>query len=367
MKKLFGLLIILIAFTSFGYEFPKYQLRGMNIIFSCVTEADVAALANEWKANSARLMIHQYDAEKNMNRINEIVDWCKKYNLYCVINLVPSSTWEENFGGFWQSAEMQANYIDYCKRVVAPLAASGEGIAWDIFNEPHACSGQDWTIYSKKLTAAFRELDKVHPLVVEAYQYGVLESFYGPMYGKQEPTGDPNTVYSFHTYQPNDYTFQLQASPVEYRIGIADQIRRRVKFAVDSFAVKYNVRLWAGEFGCNWWAPQAARYLEDNIRAYEEAGIGWCGYAFREKNFPAMNYENSPEIAAMFKRRMVATTPGITLRPMWSSTKGMYRQTASVAVYDILGRMVWKSPGPTNSGHANTIVLHKNKAFFSAQ
>ena len=50
-------------------------------------------------------------------------------------------------------------------------------------------------------------------------------------------------------------------------------------------------RIVAGEFGVNRKAPGATRYFKDLIQIFDEEGLHWAFYSWREDEWDAMDYE----------------------------------------------------------------------------
>ena len=71
-------------------------------------------------------------------------------------------------------------------------------------NEPHdTLAKTQWSSYARELTRAIRQIDPRHTIMVEPPEWG-----WPPGFEFLEPTGDANTIYSFHSYAPNEFTVQ---------------------------------------------------------------------------------------------------------------------------------------------------------------
>ena len=135
-----------------------------------------------------------------------------------------------------------------------------------------------------------------------------------------EPVRDPNVIYTFHMYEPFEFTHQganwtsldkvylrgvpypsspeavaplLATEPDEVaRVGLARyglerwdgrRVAGEIALAND-WARSRHVPLWCGEFGAyRAYAPAAARdhWLEDARRGFETAGIGWSMWDYQ--------------------------------------------------------------------------------------
>lgn len=302
------------------YRWPD-GLRGANIILGRITEPDLDHLASDWKANSVRLMAGRLLAEKppytidtaRLQKLYQVVDRCRERGLYVVINLGQPAGRRDS-GLFWREADLQRAFVQLWVTIARHYARSGPGLAYDLMNEPHGKAAREvWPGLVRRLTAAVREADPRHPIVIEPAPWG------GPgAFADLEPlTDDPNTVYSFHFYDPFDFTHQrgaagiLKATPEEYPGGLRypgpikpwwegakttvwnrHTIRERVEPVVE-FRRKYGVAVWVGEFGCTRWADGAYQWFSDCLETWEELGFGWAYYSYRE--WYAMDLEQGTE------------------------------------------------------------------------
>lgn len=315
--------------TQAPFPWPK-EMRGVNIILGHITEADLEHLASDWKANSVRLMadnVGNFLANEPPYAINterlksleEVVGWCRKHGLSCVINLEQPQP-GRNANWFWQTPDAQQKFIELWQTIAGTYAESpsvdgrGPVIAYDLMNEPHGDgAGEVWPRLVPRLTSAIRKVDAVHPIVVEPPPWGNAEGFVD----LKPLNADANTVYSFHFYEPFDFTHQrgaagtLRAKPEDHPLGLhypgrikafwkdaeiedwnKATIRARVEPVV-RFRDTYKVPVWCGEFGCTRWADGAPQYIRDCLDTWEELGIGWAWYSYRE--WYAMDLEQGSE------------------------------------------------------------------------
>ena len=140
-----------------------------------------------------------------MAKLEEVVRVCRREGLYTVINLHPPG-WGDRIEEFWGSEPRQEAYVTAWKEVARRHAASGDGVAYDLMNEPNGKRAPAaWNRLAKRLTKAIREIDPRHVIVVEPPGWGLPAGF-----ADLEPTGDPNTVYSFHREW---YAMDLEREP----------------------------------------------------------------------------------------------------------------------------------------------------------
>lgn len=280
---------------------PTDLQRGANLGGTNYTEEDIAHFALDWRANSVRILVndlvsatwpHQV-SESRKKALFDLIDLCLKYRLYTVLSF---SAAFDNPDLFFSNNAFKAGYTAFWMEVAARYAES-EGIAYDLMNEPHGEQAQEqWSAYAKALTDSIRTVDNVHTIVVEPPAWGWPDGF-----DHLVPTGDPNTVYSFHFYGPMDYTHQrwdnrMMATPESVWRQRAypgrieqwnddhwdkEKMRTYIRKAV-AFRDRYNVKIWCGEFGCARWAIGAEQWFKDWIDLLEEEDIGWSYYSYRE-------------------------------------------------------------------------------------
>lgn len=299
--RLFLSMLLLLAVSVLSaaepIPWPDYMLRGANVT-TRLTEEDIAHYAGNWKSNSVRFLVNNYlpseppyrPSEERKQEIYGIIDLCLKYNLYTIFS--PSAAFQDN-DAFFSNPEFRKAYVEMWEEVATRYRDAGP-IAYDLMNEPHDnLARTEWSGFAKELTAAIRKIDKVHTIVVEPPEWGWANGF-----KYLEPTGDPNTVYSFHFYGPMDFTHQrnsghMRATEEQWRERVypgstmQDEVWDRERLAAEvalatDFRDKHGVRIWCGEFGVARWARGALTWFADWIELLERERIGWSYYSFRE-------------------------------------------------------------------------------------
>lgn len=296
-------------------KWPSFLLRGANIVPG-TSESDLEALT-EWKVNSVRiqdlklLSTHApYSTdEARLNAVFKMIDLSLERGFYTIFSPGVSN---EDHDAFFSNKEFRDAFKALWKQIADRYKDDQRGIAYDLLNEPHdQLAGKAWPNYAAELTRAIRAVDKIHTIVIEPAEWSWPIGF-----RKFKPTGDKNTVYSFHFYGPMDFTHQrgydsqgvfighLKATE-EQRIARKypgfiqgekwnkNTIRQYLR-NVFKFRDRYHVRIWCGEFGVTRWANGAKSWLKDVIDVLEAQKVGWSYYSFRE--WQAMDMEMSPEV-----------------------------------------------------------------------
>lgn len=278
-------------------HWPAHMLRGANITIG-ITDGDLEHYVKDWKANSCRLLINDMlpsappylPKEETKQRVFAVLDRCLQYGIYTVFS--PSAAFEDN-DKFFSNVELRKAYVNFWEEVARRYRDAGP-IAWDLMNEPHdKLARTEWNGFAKELTAAIRRIDPRHTIVVEPPEWGWANGF-----EYLEPTGDANTVYSFHFYGPMDFTHQrnsghMKATEAQWQERVYPggsmqgevwdraRLSKEIQKAV-AFRDKHRVHIWCGEFGCARWAKGALPYMTDWIELCEAEKIGWCYYSYRE-------------------------------------------------------------------------------------
>lgn len=159
-------------------------------------------------------------------------------------------------------------------------------VAFEVLNEPNgALNG----VAMRKAQAAAIEIIRVHnptrTIVLGGEQWSNVETI-----GTNLASGDPNIVYTFHYYEPFDFTHQnaewTGPDGPKRRRGWGDQADRAELAGymelARSFVDRTGKRVFLGEFGAYEKAParDRLRYTRAVREAAEAAGFGWCVWSF---------------------------------------------------------------------------------------
>jgi hypothetical protein len=290
------------------------RLRGVMISPNISADA-LRTLGATWNANLIRWqLIHtgaygkpppalaDYDAwlERELARLDAALPLCKQLGLRVVIDIhsppggrAVSGGYIAATGDFFTDPAAQAKFLDVWRRIATRYKDEPAIWGYDLVNEPvddqTAENCDDWQTLAARAAKIVRAIDGVHAIIVEPPAWGSAGGFIG-----FEPIDVPGVVYSFHFYEPGQFTHQRlrQDGPgVDYPGQIAGAywdraaLERAMKPAID-FQKKYNVHLYVGEFSAIRWAPNhsAYRYLKDCVDIFESHGWDWSYHAFREFN-----------------------------------------------------------------------------------
>ena len=293
-------------------SWTEYRLRGVNINIDHgrgKQREDLQILAQDWGANHVRIQIFtagvplefgEIDgavSEYLKQKVDPVLELCKEFNLAVVLDAHggPGNPkhWTEPERELWKDYKWHDNFANLWREIAKYYKNNKTIVAYELLNEPNMKeqvknTPSDWNALAKKLTAAIREVDTYHTIMVGPIAWSSANGF-----ASLEPTGDPNTIYTFHNYQPHQFTHQgvhNDQTGIHYpgmvgnRMWNKEVLREAMKPAIE-FQKKHNLpRLYVGEFSAIIWAPDnsAYNYLKDSLEIYEEEGWDWAYHAYRE-------------------------------------------------------------------------------------
>jgi endoglucanase len=212
--------------------------------------------------------------EKGFEMTDQLLDWCKRNQLYLILDLHAApggqgtdsniSDRDPNKPSLWESEANKAKTIALWRKLAERYRDEEWIGAYDVLNEPN-WGFEDYQndkngLQEKKneplkklyldITAAIREVDKKHIIVIEG-------NGWGNNYNNMLPLWDNNMVLSYHKY----WNYNDVAS-------IQHMLKSRET---------YNVPVWLGETGenSNVWFVQAVKVLEEH-------NIGWAWWPLKK-------------------------------------------------------------------------------------
>ncbi|HEV8272029.1 MAG TPA: cellulase family glycosylhydrolase [Chitinophagaceae bacterium] len=272
-------------------------------LFNHTRRIDIDSM-KAWGFNSVRLPMH-YNLytlsvemepvkggntwiEKGFQITDSLLDWCKANKMYLILDLHAAPGGQGNDlnisdrdaakPSLWESEANQQKTIALWKKLAQRYAKEPWIGGYDILNEPNwgfeDLANDKNGLKEKKneplkklmmaITAAIREVDKKHIIIIEG-------NGWGNNYNGMLPPWDDNMVLSFHKY----WNYNTQAS---------------IQHILDT-REKYNVPVWLGETGenSNVWFADAVQLLEQN-------NIGWAWWPLKKLgNNNPMQIRSNPD------------------------------------------------------------------------
>ena len=255
------------------------------------TKADIDAMA-AMGFNSVRLPLHYglltlaadqepvpgQDTwkEDGFKRIDDLLAWTKANGMYLILDLhaapggqgndLPIADRDPTKPSLWQSPENRRKVVALWRKLAARYKDEPAIGAYDLLNEPnwdfdgpggdHGCKDEKqaalWDYY-KDLTAAVREIDKRHMLIIEG-------NCWGNNYKGLPAAWDDNMALSFHKY---------------WNVNDEASIATVLKLREDT-----GLPLWLGESGEN-----SNAWFRDAIALVEKHEIGWAFWPLKKIGF----------------------------------------------------------------------------------
>jgi hypothetical protein len=246
-----------------------------------ITEEDIKEIKNIG-FNTVRVPINYrlFLEENSTNLIEEgfiyldrLVDWCRKYNLFLVIDLhaAPGGQTgdniddsEANSTDLFKNEFYEEMTVFLWKNIALRYKDEKNVLAYDLLNEPLPKRENNVHLYYKleilykKITKAIRGVDTNHIITIEGANWATDFSIFS------EPF-DSNILYQFHKYWDNTDDASLE------------------KYLY--FREKYNVPVWCGETGEN-----NNQWYYNNFRLLEKHNIDWAFWPWKKLYNPNCPY-----------------------------------------------------------------------------
>ncbi len=333
-----GIVSLVSCLTNKTYGKKAEQLSDSSRLRGFTTEEinpqNLVDMKKDWHANSVRLMLRpNFTARQKklptykegwqdiIKNLPAFLDKAKELNIAVILDLhdVPNDNAKnyrkerkQKSADFWDD-EKNLEIIKSCWIDLATMCKGRDQIIWfDILNEPLDWRDfpnytQKWPEWAQAAIDVIRPIEPDRPIVIEVGPGGLCWGFKDFSLLK-----DKNIIYSTHQYQPHQYSHQgisslnntdlakayletEQSWPGVYTDtggGFWDKERLVTEMQpMIDFQKKHGVRIYISEFGVVRWAPDAARYIEDNIDLYEKYGWDWSFHAFRENPIWSPEYE----------------------------------------------------------------------------
>jgi aryl-phospho-beta-D-glucosidase BglC (GH1 family) len=232
-----------------------------------ITEADIDLLKKNG-FNSVRVPLHwkffDSDNAEGFHLLDRLIQWARKDNIYIILDLhcapggQTGTNIDDSLGYPWlyRSPEAQEHTIAIWRRIAARYRNEPIILGYDLLNEPipHFPQLQQYSkdlepLY-RKLTAAIRQIDRNHVIILGGAQWDSNFKVFGQPF-------DSNVMYTFHKYWTAPDVSVIQ----EYL----------------DFRDKYKVPIWLGESGENKdeWIAAFTKTLEENH-------VGWCFWPYKK-------------------------------------------------------------------------------------
>ena len=326
------------------------QKKGANC-FNIKVENDYFILAKNIGIEFIRLACDKFQSDEkdfligsadNFTSINKrdflelkkILDLAYKSDVKIVLTMLslPGCRWSQNNNNkndfrIYKEKKYQKQAALFWRQIALLLKDHPSIVGYNILNEPHpevidgygdfreinfdlwyqniqnSCSDLN-KLYSK-IIKKIRSVDQKTPIILDS---GLYANPWAIKYLK--PIKDGNIFYSFHMYEPFNFTnFRINKEKFSYPGFIPSHLSEELKNEktywnfnalvsffepVFSWQKKYNIlsnKIILAEFGCSRKSMGASDYLKDIIKIANDQKWHWAFYSFREDNWDDMDYE----------------------------------------------------------------------------
>jgi endoglucanase len=140
------------------------------------------------------------------------IAWARQHGVYLILNMHVPPGGFQSMGegrGLWDVPANQDRLVALWRAIAARTAREPMIAGYDLLNEPGVTRSRDqWRLLATRLTKAIREVDTRHIVIVERTN-SVAKDWGNDGDMNFFLIDDPNVVYTFHFYEPFDYTHQL--------------------------------------------------------------------------------------------------------------------------------------------------------------
>jgi hypothetical protein len=289
----------------------------------------------KWKGEQRDFLMGNADAyrglvEEDFKTLVKYLDLADSLGIRVVVTplSLPGARWRQVNGmkedlRLWTEDDFLLQAVRFWKDLAGKLKSHPAVVGYNLINEPHPevfygkrtfwrkgflewydgvkGTAGDLNRFNSTLVSSIREVDTDTTIVVESGLWATPWAF-----EYLEPVDDDNVLYSFHMYEPYDYTTRrINAGrfsyPGEVEIGDLEASLKLNKEKLSSFfdpvrewAERHEIppnRIWAGEFGCDRTTVGAEKYLRDLIDIFNSEQWHWSFYGYREDEWDSMDYE----------------------------------------------------------------------------
>ena len=144
-----------------------------------------------------------------------------------------------------------------------------------------------WNELASQFIAAIRDQDPDRPILIAPVNWGGSDGF--TLLDRFE---DDNILYSLHTYEPVEYTHQVDPPYIAYPGQDLDRaVLETLLASVDDFQTRHNVPIVVGEWGGVRGLPGMERYIEDQLSLFKSRGWSWLWYAWDDEEWDELGFE----------------------------------------------------------------------------
>lgn len=320
-------------------NFWHIQQKGVNIFNRNVTSDDIKA-AKKYGVKFIRLAPDKFTSlhrdflignaddyhgliKEDLEQLKKVLDICYQEKMPVVITMLslPGSRWKQKNQDkydpkIWKDEKYQTQAALFWQDLAVALKDHPAIVGYNLLNEPHpekvfaSKEVHIKTVYQEevqkilydvysRIIRHIRLIDKETPIILDSSAYADAKTFRLLI-----PQEDKNILYSFHMYEPYEYTsHKMNKGKYQYP-GSIDGVqwnKKKLKeylAQVIRFQKTHNIasdKILVGEFGGHRMSTGLEKYFEDLIAIFNKEGWHFAFYAFREDTWDGMDYELGSE------------------------------------------------------------------------
>lgn len=270
--------------------------------------------------------------KEDVEYLRFVLDEANRANIKIVLTMLslPGNRWGQHNNGttqrdIWKSFDAQNNAIIFWTALAEQLRDHPAIIGYNIKNEPSPervkPSFKDWytgdykrwyrkikgtpadlNLFYSKIVKSIRKVDPYTPIVLDCGFHATPWAF-----KILKPLPYDNIIYSFHMYEPYNYTSrryrdknytypgiiptgETEAESILWDINQIDRFFKPVYDWQKKYKIPNN-RIFLGEFGIFRLNTNAQQYISDVIDTANNNNWHWAFYSFREDTWDGMDYE----------------------------------------------------------------------------
>lgn len=196
--------VILRGVNRSGLEYAEPGNRGF-LAAAGISEREVATICEGWGASVLRLPLNQdwalngrgsYSDEDYLHAVDQVIAWAASHGCYTLLDLQWISM-EQVFGTLSDGSPNRIAPLPdlnspHFWRKLAQRYRDEPAVLFDLYNEPHDCSAEDWRYWAALLVRTIRDAHPEALCFVSGLDWGY--DLRGAV------LDEPNIVYSTHVY-----------------------------------------------------------------------------------------------------------------------------------------------------------------------
>lgn len=255
----------------------------------------------------------------DLKHLKHVLDVCADEQMPVVLTMLslPGSRWKQNNGDqddlrIWDSEDFQLQAKQFWRDLAQELKDHPAIVGYNILNEPHleriynpgsnTASKNNkqkiqqimYKFYAEAIDS-IRMVDQTTPIILDCTAHADPQTFEYFL-----PHSTKNILYSFHMYEPYEYTNAkinngnfVYPGIVESKAWNKEALKEYMQ-PVINFQRRHNIpsdKILVGEFGGNRRSVGLDKYFQDLISIFNANGWHYAFYAFREDTWDGMDYE----------------------------------------------------------------------------